>query len=159
MELPLRDIQLPEAVSWWPPAPGWWLSLAALALIVITSWWFYRAWQQREVLRQLRAELVLIRQGLQQNDIEDTLSQLSILLRRACLSFFPRQQVAALTGENWLAFLNQHTANSFNDDVADLLTRANYMPASQLDSVQVMRLLDVVDQALPLLFRQAGRRA
>lgn len=31
----LRDIHLPEAVHWWPPAPGWWiLALLLLTLIV-----------------------------------------------------------------------------------------------------------------------------
>ena len=30
-ELPLRDIHLPDAVSWWPPAIGWWL----LAIIIV----------------------------------------------------------------------------------------------------------------------------
>ena len=43
--LPLRDLHLPDAIGWWPPAPGWWvlfvLALAAgateLALIAPPS--------------------------------------------------------------------------------------------------------------------------
>ena len=30
----LRDIHLPEPISWWPPAPGWWiLAVASCALL------------------------------------------------------------------------------------------------------------------------------
>lgn len=32
----LRDIHLPQAVHWWPPAPGWWI-VAALVL-ALTIW-------------------------------------------------------------------------------------------------------------------------
>ncbi|HVS24646.1 MAG TPA: DUF4381 family protein, partial [Gammaproteobacteria bacterium] len=27
-QLPLRDIHLPGLISWWPPAPGWWIAAA-----------------------------------------------------------------------------------------------------------------------------------
>ena len=27
-QIPLRDLHLPEAISWWPLAPGWWLLIA-----------------------------------------------------------------------------------------------------------------------------------
>ena len=30
----LRDIHLPEAVSLWPLAPGWWLLLALIAAVL-----------------------------------------------------------------------------------------------------------------------------
>ena len=33
--LPLRDVHLTAAPSWGPPAPGWWLVVAAL---VMTIW-------------------------------------------------------------------------------------------------------------------------
>ncbi|MGH8222486.1 MAG: DUF4381 family protein, partial [Woeseiaceae bacterium] len=33
-QIPLRDLHLPEAVGWWPPAPGWWL-LIALAVAAL----------------------------------------------------------------------------------------------------------------------------
>lgn len=41
-ELPLRDIHLPEAVSWWPPAIGWWLLALLMAGVVFYALWFYK---------------------------------------------------------------------------------------------------------------------
>ena len=31
-QIPLRDLHLPEAIGWWPLAPGWWI-LIAIALV------------------------------------------------------------------------------------------------------------------------------
>ena len=33
-QIPLRDLHLPEAIGWWPLAPGWWLVIA-IALVGI----------------------------------------------------------------------------------------------------------------------------
>ena len=38
--LPLRDLHLPEAVGWWPLAPGWWGVIA-----VVTASLGYLAWR------------------------------------------------------------------------------------------------------------------
>ncbi|MBS1202779.1 MAG: hypothetical protein H6R22_1288, partial [Chromatiaceae bacterium] len=40
----LRDWHLPDPVSWWPPAPGWWLvaGLALAACALTLHWWLRR---------------------------------------------------------------------------------------------------------------------
>ena len=30
-QIPLRDLHLPEAIGWWPLAPGWWVVIALVA--------------------------------------------------------------------------------------------------------------------------------
>jgi hypothetical protein len=92
----LRDAHPPEAPSWWPPAPGWWLVLlltVALAVIVLRygpAWW-----------RRLR----LRRRLLTALDAAASVAEVSQLLRRAALERFPERRPAALTGADWVAFL------------------------------------------------------
>jgi hypothetical protein len=55
-ELPLRDIQLPAAVSWWPPAVGWWLVLGLLGIAALAVAWRYRSlYRERAALNSLKA--------------------------------------------------------------------------------------------------------
>jgi hypothetical protein len=53
LQAQLRDIQLPEAVSWWPPAWGWWLLVIAVFVVVALVAWHYR--KLRHGLRVRRA--------------------------------------------------------------------------------------------------------
>lgn len=107
-ELPLRDLHLPEAVSWWPPAPGWWLLLALLTvgiLLLLRRWLRWRAHNsaRRYALRQLE------RIAGEYDDRQDPVrfaKALSELLRRTMLAYAPRRDVAGLTGEAWLEWLD-----------------------------------------------------
>ncbi|HIB53861.1 MAG TPA: DUF4381 domain-containing protein [Nitrospirales bacterium] len=54
-QLPLRDIHLPGPISWWPPAPGWWILLALL--ITGTMLIVLYAWYQRKRNRMRRVSL------------------------------------------------------------------------------------------------------
>jgi len=49
----LRDIHLPEAVHWWPPAPGWWIVAALLLTLTI---WLSRYLQARYRRQYFRGE-------------------------------------------------------------------------------------------------------
>ena len=105
----LKDIHLPPPVSFWPPAPGWWI----LAVLLISSLffggvWFYRLHKKRkpknEALRILK-DLQILYQNSQ--DEVASLRNLSNLLRRTALTFYDNDVVASLQGSSWLEFLDK----------------------------------------------------
>lgn len=104
----LRDIHLPTPIDWWPPAPGWWL-LAALLLLLLGAvlTWTVRRHRQRRYRRVALREVDASYQRWQQHrDARVYLQELNQLLKRAALNAFPAQRVAALSGAQWLAFLD-----------------------------------------------------
>jgi hypothetical protein len=153
-ELPLRDIQLPAPVSWWPPAPGWWalagllLGGALLALVLR-----YRHARARRTLRALAlAQLQALRRRHQaQPDPQGLVRALSELLRRICLSLYPRRESAALTGEAWLALLDQTLGDGrFSQGPGRALLDAPYRPAApQVDAETLLALSEEWVRALP----------
>ena len=58
-QLPLRDIHLPDAVAWWPPAFGWWIVAALVVLLGIAL--SVRTWQQRRHRAARRALKDIVR--------------------------------------------------------------------------------------------------
>ncbi|MGY5449709.1 DUF4381 domain-containing protein [Agarivorans sp. MS3-6] len=94
----LEDIILPTHYETALPAVGWWLLamviIAALVGLLFSSW---RYWQ---LCKPRREALQLL------NQAELTLSETNQLMKRLALSYYPRQQVASLSGEAWLSFLD-----------------------------------------------------
>ena len=105
----LKDIHLPPPVSFWPPAPGWWI----LAILLISSLFiggvlFYRQHKKRkpktEALRILK-DLQILYQNSQ--DEVASLRNLSNLLRRTALTVYDNDEIASLQGSSWLEFLDK----------------------------------------------------
>lgn len=129
-QLPLRDIHLPGTVPFWPPAPGWWILTALLLIGTIGGWWWYRRHVQfkRSAARLARIELqqIVNRYESDKNSLE-LVRQLSVLVRRLSISLFPRTEVASLTGQAWLEFLQRESKlEQFRDDTGRLLAEAPY---------------------------------
>lgn len=142
--LALRDIHLPEPISWWPPAPGWWLLLAALVLLGLLGWYAWRNYQRTQIQRQARLALHHIRQRYQQQRDDQMLArECSQWLRRVSLSLFPRQQVAGLTGEAWLQWLDQGSdGQAFQQGVGRVLCAAPYAKQVELDAEALLTLCE-----------------
>lgn len=149
--LNLRDIHLPEAISWWPLAPGWWLLAAALLLTLVFIFIARKIYLSRQLRRDITAELEAIKQQYQQTQNKSQLAKsLSILIRRASITFYPSKNIAGLTGENWLLLLDQTNANSaagisFESDTGRILLTAPYQPEDSLadfDAQDLIRLCE-----------------
>ena len=119
----LRDIHLPEAVGPWPPAPGWWL-LTALVLLAV-GWALWRLYRHRRSQRYRRQALA--RLAALPINTTDYPQQLNRLLKQAALATYPRREVAALSGEPWLQFLDRSgKTNAFTKGEGRVLACAPY---------------------------------
>ena len=142
-ELPLRDIHLPPPVGWWPPAAGWWL-LAALVLLAIAGVLVFRhqmARRRRRLSRWLAPAIADVRgQFAAGGDPLQAVQRVSELLRRACLSLYPRERVAGLLDEQWLSLLDRVAGRPlFSEGDGRLLASAPYSP--RLEREQAARIL------------------
>lgn len=152
----LRDIHLPEPVSWWPPAPGWWLLLALLlAFSGLALWWLRKRrngrWRREAVREWTRLKE---RWGREQSSASDVAAGLSVLLRRVAISRFPRSEVASLTGEDWLRFLDVpmasgSEADGFRRGAGRALIDAPYNPRAQADMEALLELCKRWIQSVP----------
>ena len=89
----LRDIVVPDPVPFWPPAPGWFLLLAASLFIAIV--WGWRA-------RKKWRATAPYRDALQRAHQAKTPDELAEILRRVAFFAQPRATVIELHGAAWL---------------------------------------------------------
>ncbi len=135
-ELALRDIQLPEPVSWWPPGYGWWLLasvllLCALAVLARRSPARSRTARTRTIaMRELDAVEASYRAT---GDARAAAAAMSVLLRRFALELAPRAQVAAITGERWQDWIRNRCDVPGAADTAAVLAGSAYRPEPELD--------------------------
>ncbi len=142
--LPLRDIHLPDPVSWWPVAPGWGVLLGLLCLLIFALFlllrWFIKRHKmpKRVALRKLNK---LQRDYQQHHNSQKLIQAISILLRRFFITEYPRAQVASLTGEAWLQFLDQHLGEpQFTQGEGRCLIEAPYKPHVKIEADTLLKL-------------------
>jgi hypothetical protein len=130
----LRDIHAPKTLSWWPLAPGW-LAVAILGLAALVWVWYrYRAYRKKVVRRNsILKHLTLLKYNLALEEQYPLIYQdLSTLLRRIALMTHERTDVAHLTGDDWLNFLDvQCQTQIFSHDIGRLLLSAPYFPSNE----------------------------
>lgn len=147
--LPLRDIHLPSPVGWWPPAPGWWLLLALAVMIIVGLLWLRRQFIRPDIRKTALRELRCL-QDDHALPTAERMRQLSVLLRRICLSAYPRQDSASLVGDAWLRFLDQPLGNQgFSQGPGSVLIDAPYRPDADVDFDALCALSQEWIMALP----------
>ena len=165
--LPLRDIHLPDPVSWWPPAIGWWIVAGLLVLLVVLVFIVRAIRNKQKIKRAAIAEFNgIVAQYQQHQNPQLLINQLSILLRRLSVSTFPSDDVAGLTGKAWLEFLdnsfrqcNQKKPLQFCSDVGEQLITVPYRQQTSVDRDKLQALITMCQQWINEVSRHTSRAA
>lgn len=144
-ELALRDIHLPGSTLWWPPAPGWWVLLFLIIVITVSVCFFLRQRKKKKL-----SALYLAKQELErientffsEKDKTKLIKELSELIRRVSISVFHRNESAALTGKEWLLFLDDLMGDdSFSNGIGKILIEAPYQATPIYDEQALLQLI------------------
>ncbi len=133
----LADIHLPDGVSWWPLAPGWWMLLALLVISIIAFFIWRLRKQQNHYRIVAQQELTKIYADYQQsNDAASYLQTLSVLLRRTALTAYPQRFNASIKGSDWLNWLDSVCPvlnGKFSGDLGQSLVSSAYQKNPNVD--------------------------
>lgn len=126
----LRDIHLPPPIHpWWPLAYGYIILLLLLCIAIIYLFYVWvKIKKQRYTARFALNKLKHLQQTWKENrENTHVAAEISTLLRRTALHYFDREEIAGLTGKEWLSFLN-HSGNTtkFTEENGFLFTDAPY---------------------------------
>ncbi len=140
-QLPLHDIHLPEPISFfWPLAPGWWLLLAFLLFFILVSIWI-RRFRKRNAPKRFALRNLKKLEKTYSNNPKKLVQEVSTLLRRFYITKYPRNEVASLTGDAWLEFLdNQLGKPLFSVGKARCLIDAPYRANVDIDVKALLEL-------------------
>lgn len=122
----LKDLHGPAAISWWPPAPGWWIVGIIILVCIIMAvrqafkWHKKNAWK-RQAIKELEG---LKRQYLNKPSSQ-SLTEIICLLKRCASSAAQDRTVLALNSADWKTYLKSSPA-MFNDSELDTLCFGHY---------------------------------
>lgn len=114
--LPLRDIKLPTEPGFWPLAPGWWILIVLLVVLLL---WLAIKWYRHSVKKsrwqEINQQLTVLENSYKKNnDNQQLLTDVSTFLRRFVKFQLKQHQATTLAGNSWVAYLNQfHSAQPF----------------------------------------------
>lgn len=134
--LKLKDIHLPPPVSYWPPAPGWWiLAFLFILVLIFGGLWMLRRYNRRkpkiEALKMLKELQIQFEKA---QDELASLRSLSQLLRRSALTFYANEPVASLHGTAWLEFLDKKgKTKEFTQGAGKVLGTELYQQKAKLE--------------------------
>ncbi len=136
MPLPLRDVHLGLAPSWWPPAPGWWMLAGGLLLVLAgLGIWYWRRQQ-----RLCRWAQIFDARLAQAAPGPDQVAAISELLRRAARRIDPAAD--RLQGADWLRLLDADGKSpAFAAGPGALLAEGLYRREVDAAALEALRVL------------------
>lgn len=131
----LRDIHLPDAVGWWPLAPGWYvLAITIIIVFLLLGFFLTRHYVRGRARRQALRLLSSFQQQYEKEaNSQSGAARISELLKRVALIYFPREQVAGLQGDPWITFLDSTAKGVDFKSMRVELLEVPYQPTTKCD--------------------------
>jgi type II secretory pathway pseudopilin PulG len=133
--LELRDIHLPAEPGIWPLAIGWWLMiLVSLIVIYFVYKFIQKQNKKRQLVNLMQQQLQSIQDEYKQHQDKHKLAiAISELLKRFVRHILGDNNATALTGDKWIAYLNDQVDGNTFTTFKIPLTQAQYVPSMDYD--------------------------
>ena len=115
----------PGGISWLPQTTGWlWLGLGVLGLALFHGWRMAKHWYRN---RYRREALIRLRALANKDDPDELIADINRVLKITALVAYSRENVAKLSGQSWVDFLNRQCEQPpFSGEQMDLLATSVY---------------------------------
>ncbi|MCU1716056.1 DUF4381 domain-containing protein [Pseudomonas sp. 5P_3.1_Bac2] len=156
----LEPLIAPASISWWPPAPGWWLLAVLVPLLIWLGVRLLRRLPAKKASSTPSPELEPLRQAAlyelerltkpyDGSDAGPWLQQLNGILKRLCRERYPQSQSHTLSSRAWLAFLDSRCPAAGLTRWM-ILVEGTYRPRCTLDD----QAIDGLQQAVSTWIRK-----
>jgi len=133
-----REVTLPEPIGYAPQTAGWYILLGlAMTLAFYLIIRFFLQWHRNRYRRSALLHLGTIEREIHEPPRRaGALAALPALVKRTALACFPREEVANLSGEAWLKFLDQtYGGREFTKGAGRLLPILAYQATADIAGV------------------------
>ena len=143
----LKDIHTPAIIENWPIAIGYWLVL----MILISSLIFTAIWLTRRYKRSAAKPMAIRELDFLDINHSNITVDINTLIKRAAISYLPRDQVAGLEGQAWYAWMDNQVKHS-TPALHQLLDKRYQRDDLSLDEVRQLKYLTKrwLTEALPI---------
>jgi hypothetical protein len=131
----MRDVHLPAEISWWPPAPGWWLLACLTTLLGFLIVRLIRDRKRRMAYRKHAVSALKEHYQRWQETGSTTayLQAANAILKRCVLHITGTKDAAGLSGQAWLNTLSDLTPHDLSIEAQDALALKVYQAESSID--------------------------
>lgn len=133
----LKDLSVPQPISWMPQTWGWALLAGLMALLVIVA---SARWLRRYRADAYRREALALLFDIEEKMSDparrhDGIHDLAELLKRVALAGWPREDVAPMSGSSWVRFLGYGDDKAEEAALAKVLDDFEYQDVETLDTM------------------------
>jgi hypothetical protein len=134
----LKPLHLPDAVSIWPLAPGWWILISLpfviAAIVMLIAW--YKKRPKTLAYNALKSLAEKLSELSKDDPPSDTylilLQELNQLLKSISLLLNPKGDTAKLSGQAWANHLGE-SEGIFTPEQLSLLSSGIYAPTEKIE--------------------------